>query len=108
MNINRFFPWLNLVKSIRIKTVKSQNCFSCIPGESYPRNCADNSWQKQQSQVLIFCEARFAFIVFYEVIGTLSHAKIILELLLQNDKAKAFSEGEDLPSTPLLLSPTGD
>ena len=27
------------------------------------------------------------------VIGTLSHAKVILQLLLQNDKAKAFSEG---------------
>ncbi len=33
------------------------------------------------------------FILFYVVIGTLSHAKIILELLLQNDKAKAFSVG---------------
>ena len=33
------------------------------------------------------------------IIGTLSHAKIILELLLQNDKAKAFSEGGDPPST---------
>ncbi len=43
------------------------------------------------------------FIVFYVVIGTLSHAKIILELLLQNnDKAKAFSQGGDPPSTPLL------
>ena len=31
------------------------------------------------------------FIVFYVVIGTLSHATIILELLLQDDKAKAFS-----------------
>jgi len=36
------------------------------------------------------------------IIGTLSHAKIILELLLQNDKAKVFSEGGDPPSTPLL------
>jgi len=35
------------------------------------------------------------------IIGTLSHAKIILELLLQNDKAKAFSEGGDpLDPTP--------
>ena len=40
-----------------------------------------------------------SFIVFYVVIGTLSHAKIILELLLQNDKAQAFSEGGDPPST---------
>ena len=40
------------------------------------------------------------FIVFYVVIGTLSHAKIILELLLQNDKAKAFSEGGDHPLNP--------
>ena len=40
------------------------------------------------------------FIVFYVVIGTLSHAKIILELLLQNDKAKAFSEGGDSPLNP--------
>lgn len=46
------------------------------------------------------------FIVFYVVIGTLSHSKIILELLLQNDTAKAFSEGGDPPSTPLL--PRGD
>ncbi len=38
-----------------------------------------------------------SFIVFYVVIGTLSHAKIILELLLQNDKAKAFFEGRDPP-----------
>ncbi len=42
------------------------------------------------------------FIVFYVVIGTLWHAKIILELLLQNDKVKAFSEGGVPPSTPLL------
>ena len=53
------------------------------------------------------------FILFYEVIVTLSHAKIILELLLQNDKAKAFSVGgdhslnppppeEETPSTPPL------
>ena len=34
------------------------------------------------------------------VIGTLSHAKIILELLLQNDKATAFSEGGDPPLNP--------
>ncbi len=34
------------------------------------------------------------------VISTLSHGKIILELLLQNDKAKAFSEGGDLPLNP--------
>ncbi len=43
------------------------------------------------------------FIVFYLVIGTLLHAKIILELLLQNDKAKAFSEGGDPPLKLLLL-----
>ena len=41
------------------------------------------------------------FIVFYVVIGTLSYTKIIMELLLQNDKAKAFSEGGD----PLLNPP---
>ncbi len=35
------------------------------------------------------------FIVFYGVIGTLTHSKIILELLLQNDKTQAFSEGGD-------------
>ena len=40
------------------------------------------------------------FIVFYLVIGTLSHAKIILDLLLQNEKAKAFSEGGDHPLNP--------
>ncbi len=40
------------------------------------------------------------FIVFYGVIGTFSHAKIILELLLQNDKAKAFSEEGDPPPQP--------
>ena len=34
------------------------------------------------------------------VIGTLSHSKIILELLLQNDTAKAFSEGGDPPLNP--------
>jgi len=43
------------------------------------------------------------FIAFYGVMGTLSHSKFILELLLQNDKPKAFSEGGDPPSTPLLL-----
>ncbi len=43
----------------------------------------------------------YHFIVFYVVIGTLSHAKIILELLLQNDKAQAFSEGGDPPLNPL-------
>ena len=32
------------------------------------------------------------FIVFYGVMGTLSHSKIILELLLQNDKSQAFSQ----------------
>ena len=38
------------------------------------------------------------FIVFYVVIGTLSQAaKIILELLLRNDKPQAFSEGEIPP-----------
>ena len=35
------------------------------------------------------------FIAFYGVMGTLSHSKIILELLLQNDKPQAFSEGGD-------------
>ena len=40
------------------------------------------------------------FIVFYVVIGTLSHGKIILKFLLQNDKAKAFSEGGELPLNP--------
>ena len=34
------------------------------------------------------------------VIGTLSHAKIILELFLHNDKDKAFSEGGDLSLNP--------
>ncbi len=38
--------------------------------------------------------------------GTLSRSKIILELLLQNDKPQAFSEGGDtplnFPRTPLL------
>ena len=33
---------------------------------------------------------RKKIIVFYVVIGTLSHAKIILELILQNDKAQAW------------------
>ena len=42
------------------------------------------------------------FIVFYGVIGTLSHSKIILEFLLQNDKPQAFYEGGDPRSTPLL------
>ena len=42
----------------------------------------------------------FAFIAFYGVMGTLSHSKIILELLLQNDKPKAFSEGGYLPLNP--------
>ena len=32
--------------------------------------------------------------------GTLSHSKIISELLLQNDKPKAFSEGGDPPLNP--------
>ena len=40
------------------------------------------------------------FIVFYAVMGTSSHSKIILELLLQNDKAQAFSEGGDPPINP--------
>ena len=40
------------------------------------------------------------FIVFYVVIGTLSHAKLIMESLLQNDKAKAFSEGGRSPPQP--------
>ncbi len=40
------------------------------------------------------------YILFYVVIGTLSDAKIILGLLLQNDKAKAFSEEEDPPPHP--------
>ena len=31
------------------------------------------------------------FIAFYGVMGTLSHSKIILELLLQNGKPQAFS-----------------
>ena len=30
-------------------------------------------------------EIFFSFIAFYSVMGTLSHSKIILELLLQND-----------------------
>ena len=47
--------------------------------------------------MLIFSCLITIFIVFYVVIGTLSHAKIILELLLQNDKAKAFSEVGDPP-----------
>ncbi len=34
--------------------------------------------------------------------GTLSHSKIILELLLQNGKPQAFSEGGNPPLTPLL------
>ncbi len=38
------------------------------------------------------------------VIGTLWHAKIIMELHLQNDKAKAFSEGEDQPLNPPPLT----
>ena len=40
------------------------------------------------------------FIAFYGVMGTLSHSKIILELLLQNDKPQAFSEGGDPPLNP--------
>ena len=32
--------------------------------------------------------------------GTLSHSKFILELLLQNDKPQAFSEGGDPPLNP--------
>ena len=45
--------------------------------------------------------ARKIFIVFYVVIGTLSHAKIILELLLPNDKAKhPTSQKGETPSTP--------
>ena len=43
------------------------------------------------------------FIAFYGVIGTLSHSKIILELLLQNDKPQAFSEGGDPLVPPLTL-----
>ena len=41
-----------------------------------------------------FTPVQFPHIIF------LSHAKIILELLLQNDKAKAFSEGEIPPQPP--------
>ncbi len=40
------------------------------------------------------------FIVSYVVIGTLSHSKIILELLLQNDKAQAFYDGGRSPLNP--------
>ena len=32
--------------------------------------------------------------------GTLLHSKIILELLLQNDKPQAFSKGEIPPQPP--------
>ena len=44
----------------------------------------------------------YRFIVFYVVSGTLSHAKILLELLLQNDKVQAFSERGDPPLIPPL------
>ncbi len=36
--------------------------------------------------------------------GTLSHSKIILELLLQNDKPQAFSEGGDKCDKYILTS----
>ena len=84
-----------------------------------------NSWSNRSKNVQCRIDFSFrqgqvwikivinTFIVFYVVIGTLSHAKIILELLLQNDKAKAFSEGGDSPSTPSSwggdsLDPTPD
>ncbi len=38
------------------------------------------------SVLLKFVWDKNVFIIFYGVMGTLSHSKIILELLLQNDK----------------------
>ncbi len=41
---------------------------------------------------ILFRNVVKTFITFYGVMGTLSHSKIILELLLQNDKPQDFSE----------------